>query len=77
MLVMEPGGGSGAEPWTRSGEKAGLVLEGRFELSIGDDTQVLEQGDSFQFDSRQPHTFCNVSDKVARVVWIIKSDEPG
>ena len=77
MLVMEPGGGSGAEPWTRSGEKAGLVLEGRFELSIGDDTQVLEQGDSFQFDSRQPHTFRNVSDKVARVVWIIKSDEPG
>lgn len=77
MLVMEPGGGSGAEPWTRNGEKAGLVLEGRFELSIGDDTQVLEPGDSFQFDSRQPHTFRNVSDQVARVVWIIKSSDPG
>lgn len=77
MLVLQPGGSSGAEPWTRAGEKAGLVLEGRFELTVGEETQVLEAGDSFQFDSRRPHFFRNLARGESRVVWIIRSDEPG
>lgn len=77
MLVIEPGGGSGSEPWTRAGEKAGLVLDGRFQLDVGERSYVLEAGDSFQFDSRQPHSFRNLSDRQAHVLWIIKSDEPG
>lgn len=77
MLVIEPGGGSGAEPWTRQGEKAGMVLEGTFELHVGDASHVLREGDSFQFDGSQPHTFRNPSSATARVLWIIKSDEAG
>lgn len=77
MLAIEPGGGSGPEPWSRSGEKAGLVLSGRFELTIGDETYRLEEGDSFQFDSRVPHRFRNLADQESRVLWIISSDEPG
>lgn len=77
MLVIEPGGGSGTEPWTRSGEKAGLVLDGRFQLNVGEQSYVLEVGDSFQFDSRQPHSFRNLADCQSHVLWIIKSDEPG
>lgn len=77
MLVLDPGGGSGPEPWTRQGEKAGLVLAGRFQLDVGERTYVLEEGDSFQFDSRQPHSFRNLASCEARVLWIIKSDEVG
>jgi transcriptional regulator with XRE-family HTH domain len=77
MLVIAPGGSSGSEPWRRSGEKAGLVLEGRFELTIGRQVYVIEENDSFQFDSRQPHSFRNLSDGQTRVLWIIKPDEPG
>lgn len=77
MLVIEPGGGSGDEPWTRSGEKAGVVLDGCFQLNVGERSYVLEAGDSFQFDSRQPHSFRNVAQGLAHVLWIIKSDEPG
>ncbi|QDC00996.1 XRE family transcriptional regulator [Mesorhizobium sp. 8] len=77
MLSIEPGGGSGPEPWSRNGEKAGLVLAGRFDLTIGDQTYRLEEGDSFQFDSRVPHRFRNLSKQESRVLWIISSDEPG
>ncbi|TDP62052.1 helix-turn-helix domain-containing protein [Roseateles toxinivorans] len=77
MLVIEPGGSSGPEPWTRRGEKAGLVLEGTFELHVAESSHVLEQGDSFQFDGRQPHFFRNLADSRTRVLWIIKSEEPG
>ena len=77
MLVLAPGGSSGPEPWVRAGEKAGLVLQGRFELTVGDSTQVLETGDSFQFDSRQLHSFRNLAATESRVIWILKSDEPG
>jgi transcriptional regulator with XRE-family HTH domain len=77
MLVLEPGGNSGPEPWKRSGEKGGLVLEGRFELSVESTRYVIEAGDSFQFDSRQPHAFRNLAKGQTSVLWIIKADDPG
>ena len=77
MLVIAPEGSSGAEPWRRNGEKAGLVLEGRFELTLNEQVHVVEEGDSFQFDSRQPHSFRNLDAGQTRVLWIIKPDEPG
>lgn len=77
MLSIEVGGGSGADPWRRNGEKAGYVLQGRFELQIGDKTHVLDQGDAFQFDSRQPHTFRNLAAIETKVIWVIRSNEAG
>lgn len=79
MLVLSigPGGSSGPDPWRRVGEKGGLVLQGRFELQVGDQCYVLEEGDSFQFDSSQPHAFRNLANGVTRVVWVIKSSEAG
>jgi transcriptional regulator with XRE-family HTH domain len=77
MLTIEVGGGSGPDPWRRNGEKAGYVLQGRFELQIGEQVHLLEKGDAFQFDSRQPHWFRNRADEETRVVWIIRSNEAG
>ncbi|MCJ0764025.1 helix-turn-helix domain-containing protein [Variovorax terrae] len=77
MLVIEPGGGSGSEPWSRIGEKGGLVLQGSFELHVGDQIHMLNEGDSFQFDSSQPHFFRNIGKGQAQVLWVIKSDEAG
>lgn len=74
MLVIEPDGGSGPEPWTRNAEKSGYVVEGRFELTVGAEVQVLEAGDSFQFDARLPHSFRNRSSTTTSVVWVIKAD---
>ncbi|MCU4119031.1 cupin domain-containing protein [Variovorax sp. N23] len=77
ILSIEPGGSSGADPWRRVGEKCGMVLQGKFELQVGEQRYVLDEGDSFQFDSAQPHRFTNVAPGTTRVMWIIKSEEAG
>ena len=76
LLEIEVGGGSGGEPWTRNAVKAGLVLEGGFELTVGSEVASLAAGDSFQFDASVPHRFRNVGSEVARVVWIIMPADP-
>ncbi len=73
LLVISPGGGSGPEAWTRPGEKAGLVLSGGARLEVGERSFDLRAGDSFQFDSSQPHRFECLGAETAEVVWIIKS----
>jgi transcriptional regulator with XRE-family HTH domain len=73
LLVLEPGGSSGKDPWARVGEKAGLVVEGSMQLDIDGEVFDLEQGDSFQFDSSKPHRFANTGRTRAQIVWIIKS----
>jgi quercetin dioxygenase-like cupin family protein/DNA-binding Xre family transcriptional regulator len=77
QLSVQVGGSSGPDPWRRVGEKAGVVLEGRFELQIGEQIFTLEKGDAFQFDSSQPHSFRNVAPTTTKVIWIIKSNEAG
>jgi len=74
MLKIAPGGGSGPEPWTRPGEKGGLILSGKARLQIGNDVFDLTAGDSFQFDSSTPHKFECLGDAPAEIVWIIKSN---
>lgn len=73
LLVLEPGGSSGQEPWARVGEKAGLVLKGSMQLQVEGELFDLATGDSFQFDSGKPHRFANPGADRAEVVWIIKS----
>lgn len=77
VLDLEPGGSSGPQPWTRRGEKAGMVLQGRFELNVGANRYVIEANDSFQFDGRIPHSFRNLAKGRTRVLWVIKADDPG
>ena len=73
LLVLEPGGSSGQEPWARIGEKAGLVLQGSMQLQVAGEVFELATGDSFQFDSGKPHRFANTGTGRAEIVWIIKS----
>ena len=77
MLSIDVGGSSGPDPWRRAGEKGGVVLEGRLELQVAEQSYVLEEGDAFQFDSSQPHAFRNLADVTTRVVWVIRSSEAG
>lgn len=75
MISMEPEGGSGPEYLVRNGEKAGLVVEGQLELTIGERRYNLNAGDSFQFDSGQPHRIYNNTKKPAKLLWIIRPDQ--
>lgn len=71
ILTIEPGGTSGNTTLSYPAEKGGLVLEGELMLSVDNREAHLEEGDSFVFDSAQPHAFRNDGDRPARILWVI------
>ncbi len=69
--VIEPGGGSGEEPYAHdSDEECVVVLHGRLEFWVGSDHYTLEEGDSIVFESRIPHRNINPGPERAEVLWI-------
>ena len=66
-----PGASSGEEPYTHSGEEAGVVIRGRLELWVDSRTVTLEAGDSFGFNSALPHRYRNPGPDEAEVIWAI------
>nr|WP_298145147.1 cupin domain-containing protein [uncultured Pseudomonas sp.] len=63
-----PGAGTGDDMLTHEGEEAGILLEGRLELTVGSATYTLESGDSYYFESSQPHCFRNPFDVPAKLI---------
>lgn len=53
------------------GQEFCFVLYGIFEVKIDGDIYILNEGDSFYFDSNKHHLFKNISDKNAELIWII------
>lgn len=71
LSVIEPGGGSGEEPYAHdSDEECVLMLRGRLEFWVGSDRYMLEEGDSIVFESRIPHRNRNPGPEQAEVLWI-------
>jgi transcriptional regulator with XRE-family HTH domain len=69
--VIEPGGGSGDEPYAHdSDEECVVILHGRLEFWVGADHYMLEEGDSIVFESRIPHRNVNPGPERAEVLWI-------
>lgn len=54
------------------GEEFLYVLEGRLEFRYGDDTEVLEEGDSLYFDSVVPHGYRGIGGSAKTLVVIFK-----
>jgi len=55
----QPGAGTGRHAITHEGEECGIVLSGRLEITVADETEVLRAGDAYYFRSDQPHQFRN------------------
>ena len=67
---IEPGGGTGEEPYTHdSDEEFVVVLEGVLDLWVGDEHYVLREGDAITFDSHLPHWNINRGDDPAVVLF--------
>ena len=69
--IFTPGSDSGTEPYTHEGEETGIVVSGTLHLWIGDLHVVLNEGDSFAFESDQPHRYENPTDQNTVVIWAI------
>jgi transcriptional regulator with XRE-family HTH domain len=54
-----PGADTGEMLLSHEGEEAGIVIEGRLEVTVAGRTRVLDPGSAYYFDSRLPHRFRN------------------
>jgi transcriptional regulator with XRE-family HTH domain len=62
QIIVEryaPGADTGRAALSHDAEEGGVVLSGRLELTIGDETHLLGPGDAYLFSSRLPHRFRN------------------
>jgi transcriptional regulator with XRE-family HTH domain len=72
LSTIEPGGGTGDEPYTHdSDEEVVIVLEGSLDLWVGSEHWRLEAGDAVTHSSRIPHRNTNPGPGVARVLFCI------
>jgi len=62
QLIQEcyqPGSGTGKHTITHEGEECGIIISGRLEVTVGEETAVLSKGDAYYFKSSSPHRFRN------------------
>ena len=55
--VYEPGADTGRVMLSHEGEEAGLVIEGRIEVTVDGERKILGPGDAYMFQSNRPHRF--------------------
>ncbi len=69
---IAPGGTAGDELYSLPGDVEWVyVLEGTLELQVGDETHVLERGDTVTYLLSKPHTWRNASaTDPLRVLWV-------
>ena len=66
--VYAPGADTGDTMLEHASCEGGIVISGEIELTVGNHVYQLRSGDSFIFDSREPHRLRNVTDLPAVVV---------
>jgi transcriptional regulator with XRE-family HTH domain len=70
--TIEPGGGTGPEAYAHdSDEECLIVLEGRLDLWVGEETYRLEVGDAIRYPSRVAHRNQNPGPGPARVLFVL------
>lgn len=72
LLTYEEPQQKAEEDWYQhEGEEFGLILEGRYEVTVEDQTYILEEGDSIYFQSQLPHKMRSIGEKTAKTLWVI------
>ncbi|MGI4860415.1 MAG: helix-turn-helix domain-containing protein [Janthinobacterium lividum] len=70
MIITLPPGASTRNSCYPS-EKGGMILKGEIEMTIGDETRTLCEGDSFLFDGNRTHNLANLTSTTAEVMWVV------
>jgi transcriptional regulator with XRE-family HTH domain len=74
MSVEFPPGASMGEMHTHEGEECHIVMEGRILAEQGEDSMIIEEGDSFSWNASVPHFVKNIGDNKAVVLIAVHSD---
>lgn len=70
-ITAEPGGDTGQDRFTHDGEECGFIIQGKMEITVGNDTHILRPGDSVTFSSNEPHSWKNISDEKLIAFWAV------
>lgn len=70
-ISIDPGSKTGGKEYGHPGWELGIVAEGSAELTVGNETFSLDEGDSASFMADSPHVLINTGEKPLRVFWII------
>ncbi|MFT4560429.1 MAG: transcriptional regulator with XRE-family HTH domain [Gammaproteobacteria bacterium] len=70
LTHFEPQASTG-DKYVHRGEEGGMVMQGKIEITVGERSFILEEGDSFNFPSSEPHRYRNVSDGETIVMYAI------
>ncbi len=68
LTHFDPGASTG-DLYTHRGEEGGMVMKGRLEITVGARSFILEEGDSFNFPSSEPHRYRNAHDGETIVMY--------
>lgn len=71
IVTVEPGAGKPVTMNTHDGQEFNYVLEGQMEITVGNSTTVLNQGDSIMFDAQRPHGMKALGDTAVKFIAII------
>lgn len=67
-----PSGGTGTERYNHgNSQEFVMCLEGRVEVSVGEERHILETGDSIEYVTSIDHGLRNIGDDVANVLWVV------
>lgn len=66
--IYPPGASTGPKALIHEGEEAGIVLKGKLEVQVGDQTRVLGPGEAYHFQSTIPHRFRNTGTEPCELV---------
>jgi len=64
----QPGADTGQSMLSHDAEEGGIVLQGRLEVTVGEQVQILKAGDAYRFNSKLPHRFRNTGNEECVIV---------
>ncbi len=70
-IEIEPGKQIEPVAFAHEGEECSIVIEGEYNLWIGDKEYVMTEGDSISFDSSIPHKLANLGSKKVVLITAI------
>ncbi len=66
--TYQPGADTGPDVYSHEAEEGGIVISGQILITVGGETRLLQAGDAYLFNSRQPHRFQNPGPETCVVV---------
>jgi transcriptional regulator with XRE-family HTH domain len=71
LCTVPVGGTSGQKNMHHPGDELIYLLEGCLQVTIANETYLLNPGDSLSFKSHLPHRWDNIGDGDAKVIWTL------